>query len=154
MTTSASYLLYDRLHKKTHTQCYSPGGSLSTRRLLSGLDERAVGSRHHTRTTPQEAQEEAKREALKAKKKMNDLAQYDAWQHADGRFFSYLKSKEERDVHDDDQYAAPGAQATPEYNSDGEYSPDSEGRDVAPAEWRQRNYEVEVAKAEVVMEVH
>ncbi len=85
--------------------------------------------------------------ALKAKKKMNDQLQYDAWQHADGRFFSYLKPKEERDVHDDDQYAAPGAQVTPEYTSDGEYSPDGEGRDVAPAEWRQRNYEAEVAKA-------
>ena len=85
--------------------------------------------------------------ALKAKKKMNDQLQYDAWQHADGRFFSYLKPKEERDVHDDDQYAAPGAQVTPEYTSDGEYSPDGEGQHVAPAEWRQRNYEAEVDKA-------
>lgn len=85
--------------------------------------------------------------ALKAKKKMNDLAQYDAWQHADGRFFSYLKPPEERDVHDDGQYAAPGAQATPEYDSDGEYGPDGEEADVAPAEWRQRNYAAEAAKA-------
>ena len=85
--------------------------------------------------------------ALVAKRKMNDLAQYDAWQHADGRFFSYLKPPESRDVHDDDQYAAPGAQVTPEYDSDGEYSPGGEEADVAPAEWRQRNHAVELAKA-------
>ena len=42
MTMSASYLLYNILHKKKHTHTYSPGGSLPTRTSTSAPSVRAT----------------------------------------------------------------------------------------------------------------
>lgn len=83
--------------------------------------------------------------ALAAKRKMGDQLMCDAYQNSDGRLQSWLKPKEAHDLEKtrgigDDQYADPGDLPTPDYDSDGAYSPDSDGNSLTPSQQRAKNH--------------
>tara|TARA_B110000977_G_scaffold49804_1_gene67651 strand:+ start:405 stop:1838 length:1434 start_codon:yes stop_codon:yes gene_type:complete len=87
--------------------------------------------------------------ALRAKRLISDVMQYDAWQNADGRFMSYLKPKATRDREEaggdvDDQYATPGALVTPDADSDGEFGLE-QGEALTRSEQRTKNHAEAVA---------
>ena len=90
--------------------------------------------------------------ALAAKRRMGDQLMCDAYQNSDGRLQSWLKPKEARDLEKtrgitDDQYAEPGDLPTPDYDSDGAYSPDSDGNTLTPSQQRAKNHAVALVRA-------